>query len=62
MLVPSIDTTKYSFILQELLRIQKPSIFTGGTGVGKSVIIQNLLYNLKEKGYSSIFLNFSAQT
>jgi dynein heavy chain len=63
MLVPTIDTTKYSFILEKLLDIDKACLFTGATGVGKSVIVQNLLYALKDtKQVSSIFLNFSAQT
>ncbi|KRX08296.1 P-loop containing nucleoside triphosphate hydrolase [Pseudocohnilembus persalinus] len=63
LLVPTIDTTKYSSILEQLLEIQKPCLFTGPTGTGKSVIIKNLLIKLKStKATNSIFLNFSAQT
>ncbi len=61
--MPTVDTTKYSYVLETLLDIQKPALFTGDTGVGKSVIIQNLLYRLKEeKNTNSVFFNFSAQT
>lgn len=65
LLVPTIDTTKYSSALEQLLDIQKPCLFTGGTGVGKSVIIKNLLLQLKlreTKATNPVFLNFSAQT
>lgn len=38
-------------------------ILTGDSGVGKSVLISNLLADLKErKSVSTIQLNFSAQT
>lgn len=63
LLVPTIDTIKYSYVVELLLDIEKPVILTGESGVGKSVLIKNLLQNLKEKkGISTIFLNFSAQT
>lgn len=46
-----------------MLSIEKATLFTGGTGVGKSVFVNNLLYKLKEaKGVTSILLNCSAQT
>lgn len=61
--MPTVDTTKYSVVLESLLDIQKPALFTGDTGVGKSVIIQNLLYRMKdEKNTNPVFFNFSAQT
>lgn len=61
MLVPTIDTTKYSYILERLLSIEKQALFTGYTGVGKSVIIQNLLFKLKEEqNVNPIMMNFSA--
>lgn len=43
MLVPTVDTYRNSYCLEILLEKEKPSLFTGVTGVGKSVIIQNLL-------------------
>jgi hypothetical protein len=38
-MVPTTDTTKYSFALETLLAIEKPSFFTGESGVGKSSVI-----------------------
>jgi dynein heavy chain, axonemal len=63
LLVPTIDTIKYSYVAELMLDIEKPFIITGESGVGKSVLVKGLLENLKEsKGISTIFLNFSAQT
>jgi dynein heavy chain len=63
LLVPTVDTTKFSYILERMLEIEKATLFTGGTGVGKSVFINNLLFRLKEaNGVISIMLNCSAQT
>ena len=47
LLVPTNDTTKYSEIMELLILQQKPTFLTGVTGVGKSLIIQKLLFDLK---------------
>lgn len=39
LLVPTADTVKFAYCLELLLQIEKPSFFTGQTGVGKSVVI-----------------------
>ncbi|XP_046391604.1 dynein axonemal heavy chain 6 [Ischnura elegans] len=62
-LVPTIDTTRFAFLSEKLLSVQKPVLFTGQTGVGKSVIAKTVLKNMYESGdYVTITLNFSAQT
>jgi len=58
-------TYKHGYMLELLLGGNKPIFFTGETGVGKSVVIQNSLNKLAEKerdGIVPIALNFSAQT
>lgn len=63
MLVPTVDTYRNAHCLELLLEKQKPAMFTGITGVGKSVIILNLLSSIQEsKSFNPVFLNFSAQT
>ncbi|KAI9333548.1 dynein heavy chain and region D6 of dynein motor-domain-containing protein [Obelidium mucronatum] len=63
MIVPTPDTIKYAYLLEALLTNGFRTLFTGGTGVGKSVIVQDLLNRIsKPKGYIVIPLNFSAQT
>jgi len=56
-------TYKHGYMLDLLLGGSKPIFFTGETGVGKSVIIQNCLNKLALKERDSIVpinLNFSA--
>ncbi|KAJ3105519.1 Dynein heavy chain 6, axonemal [Phlyctochytrium planicorne] len=63
MIVPTAETIKYSFLMDALLTNGSKTLFTGNTGVGKSIIIQDLLNrSSKQKGYVPITLNFSAQT
>ena len=62
-LVPTIDTVRYTALLDMLIQINKQVFFTGNTGVGKSIIIQKYIQNNQEKmGLNPIQLNFSAQT
>jgi dynein heavy chain len=62
-LVPTIDTCRYSYLLDILLWVQKHVFFTGETGVGKSVVMQKYIADFKDKRkiYPN-FINFSAQT
>ena len=61
LLVPTSDTYKHSYCLDLLLSKEKPAFFTGTTGVGKSVVIQNCLQKLQEeKDLVPVFINFSA--
>ncbi|XP_060075174.1 dynein axonemal heavy chain 6-like [Ylistrum balloti] len=63
MLVPTVDTVRFGYLLQKLLAVRFSVLFTGGTGVGKSVIARGLLNNIAEKAdYVPVFINFSAQT
>lgn len=63
LLVPTVDTVRYSTLLDMLVQINKPVFLTGSTGVGKSIVVSNYLSNNQEKhGLSPIMLTFSAQT
>lgn len=62
-MVPTIDSTRYGYLMEKLLSTKRSVLFTGETGVGKSVIARDLLLTVAEKGdYLPVFLNFSAQT
>ena len=43
LLVPTIDTVKYSYVIELMIDIEKPVILTGESGVGKSVLVKGLL-------------------
>ncbi|PVD36438.1 hypothetical protein C0Q70_03422 [Pomacea canaliculata] len=63
MLVPTVDTVRFGYILDKLLSVQRSVLYTGGTGVGKSVIARATLNNISDRqNYVPVFINFSAQT
>jgi dynein heavy chain len=68
LMVPTKDTTRFSYVMKTLITVEKPVFITGVTGTGKTVAVQNLLNNLQPLpedgglGVLPIFMNFSAQT
>ncbi|XP_023392189.1 dynein heavy chain 6, axonemal [Pteropus vampyrus] len=63
MLVPTADTVRFGYLMEKLLAVRHSVLFTGTTGVGKSVITKGLLNKIQESaGYVPVYLNFSAQT
>ncbi|XP_060043693.1 dynein axonemal heavy chain 6 [Erinaceus europaeus] len=63
MLVPTADTVRFGYLMEKLLAVHRSVLFTGITGVGKTVIAKGLLNRIQESaGYVPVYLNFSAQT
>src|SRR5690606_16266018 len=61
-IVPTVDTTRYTYLIETLITHDKPVLFVGPTGTGKSVYIKRkLLYEMDPK-YVPYFISFSAQT
>ena len=50
-LVPTIDTKKYSYILDLMIKLKYPCMFVGESGTAKSVIISNYLGALSADEY-----------
>jgi dynein heavy chain, axonemal len=61
-LVPTLDTVKYTYIMKLLLQAGKPVFIAGVSGVGKTLLIEKLLGEMKNNKFTTISLNFSAQT
>ena len=61
-LVPTIDTARYSWFLNLLLTKSFPVMFIGDSGTAKSVTIQNTLKGLSEEKYCLLNINFSSRT
>lgn len=61
--VPTIDTERTQDLLKKMTSINKPVFITGGTGTGKSMIVQQFIrMNRDAMELVPIILNFSAQT
>mmetsp|Transcript_28705 Transcript_28705/g.25771 ORF Transcript_28705/g.25771 Transcript_28705/m.25771 type:complete len:277 (+) Transcript_28705:1280-2110(+) len=61
-LVPTPDTVKYKFLVQNLMRCGFNVLISGDTGVGKSVIIKDFLVKSNSEEFDEGSINFSAQT
>jgi dynein heavy chain len=63
MLVPTVDTVRYSFVFTKSLLVDRPVLFTGQSGVGKSVVIAAAMTAMVDGGsWTRIDISYSAQT
>ena len=64
MLVPTADTTRYRYLLDQLLIANIPVLLMGETGVGKSVVAQAFLDEMTKTTdkFTSCTIGYSAQT
>ncbi|XP_032996859.1 dynein heavy chain 12, axonemal [Lacerta agilis] len=62
-IVPTMDTVRYTYLMELCIKYGKPLLFVGPTGTGKSVYVKDKLMNHIEKSlYFPFFVNFSART
>uniref|UniRef100_A0A8D3BWT9 Dynein axonemal heavy chain 12 n=1 Tax=Scophthalmus maximus TaxID=52904 RepID=A0A8D3BWT9_SCOMX len=62
-IVPTIDTVRYTYLLDLCISYGVPLLFVGPTGTGKSVYVkEKLMNNLDQDRYLPFFINFSART
>ncbi|KAL1130882.1 hypothetical protein AAG570_012123 [Ranatra chinensis] len=62
-LVPTVDTVRFGYMMNLLLNENHPVLYTGTTGVGKSVVAKTVLNTLSAtRKWVPVTLNFSAQT
>ena len=63
MLVPTVDTARYGFLMDVCIDVQRSVLFTGVTGVGKSAIAVSALEGMRaNKDIVPFTISFSAQT
>lgn len=61
-LVPTVDTRRFSWLLGQMVSNKWPAMFVGESGTAKSVIIQSYLNSLPVDNYVKLNINFSSRT
>ena len=62
-IVPTMDTARYTYLMDLMIKHQRSLLFIGHTGTGKSVYVKDKLMNTLDKNiYLPLVVNFSAQT
>ncbi|XP_043512192.1 dynein axonemal heavy chain 2 [Frieseomelitta varia] len=60
--VPTVDTVRYEYIVSSLLNNRFPVLLLGPVGTGKTSVLQSVLNSLDKEKYSVLTLNMSALT
>ncbi|KAL7391500.1 hypothetical protein ABVT39_010104 [Epinephelus coioides] len=61
-LVPTVDTTRTSWILEQMVKIKRPVLLVGESGTSKTATIHNFLKNLNADTRITLMINFSSRT
>ncbi|XP_069499778.1 dynein axonemal heavy chain 12 [Ambystoma mexicanum] len=62
-IVPTMDTVRYTFLMELCIKYAKPLLLVGTTGTGKSAYVKDkLMNNLDKDSFLPFFVNFSART
>ncbi|XP_023379661.1 dynein heavy chain 10, axonemal-like, partial [Pteropus vampyrus] len=61
-LVHTVDTTRTTWMLEQMVKIKQPVILVGESGTSKTATTQNFLKNLSEEANIVLMVNFSSRT
>lgn len=61
-LVPTMDTTRYSWLLNQVISLKKPCLFCGDSGTAKTVTVFSAFSQLDSEMYQYLNINFSSRT
>ena len=62
-IVATVDTVRYTYLLEKMILANIPHLFCGGTGTGKTVYVKDVILNkLNQVKYINAEIGFSAQT
>ena len=62
LIVPTVETARYSYILELSLAIKSPLLLVGCTGTGKTMCIREKMMTLSEDEFVNLSMTFTAQT
>ncbi|KAM6949562.1 LOW QUALITY PROTEIN: dynein axonemal heavy chain 2 [Aplochiton taeniatus] len=61
-MVPTVDTVRYNFLVRALVMGQYPVLLTGPVGTGKTSVAQSVLQGLDVAKWTTLTVNMSSQT
>ncbi|NWH62016.1 DYH10 protein, partial [Geococcyx californianus] len=61
-LVPTVDTTRTTWLLEQMVKIKRPVVLVGESGTSKTATTQNFLNNLDKDLNLLLVINFSSRT
>ncbi|NXA03996.1 DYH10 protein, partial [Sapayoa aenigma] len=61
-LVPTVDTTRTSWLLEQMVKVKRPVVLVGESGTSKTATTQNFLSNLDKDLNMVLVINFSSRT
>jgi len=61
-LVPTVDTVRYAWLLKQIMDLKKPAMFCDDSGTAKTVTVQSCFRQLDIDKYQVLNINFSSRT
>ncbi|XP_056602033.1 dynein axonemal heavy chain 2 isoform X3 [Triplophysa dalaica] len=61
-MVPTVDTVRYHYLVKALVSAQHPVLLTGPVGTGKTSVAQSVLQSLDTVTWATLTINMSSQT
>ncbi|XP_051578639.1 dynein axonemal heavy chain 2 [Myxocyprinus asiaticus] len=61
-MVPTVDTVRYHYLVKTLVCAQHPVLLTGPVGTGKTSVAQSILQSLDSGTWATLTVNMSSQT
>ncbi|KFZ50352.1 Dynein heavy chain 10, axonemal, partial [Antrostomus carolinensis] len=61
-LVPTVDTTRTAWLLEQMVKVKRPVVLVGESGTSKTATTQNFLNNLDKDLNLLLVINFSSRT
>lgn len=62
LIVPTVDSIGYKYIIHHLIMIYKHILCVGETGTGKTLVVRDKLLKFLDQQFIPMFINFSART